>query len=45
MEKKCLLYQAQKAFRIWHGIKPEINEEFLKFLNEKNWNFRGYRIG
>ena len=25
--KNMFIYQAQKAFEIWHGIKPEINEE------------------
>ena len=26
------LYQAQKAFSIWHNIEPEINQEVIKFL-------------
>ena len=26
------LFQAQKAFKIWHKIEPEINEEVEKFL-------------
>ena len=26
------LYQAQKAFNIWHNIEPDINEEVIKFL-------------
>ena len=26
------LYQAQKAFNIWHNIEPEINQELLGFL-------------
>ncbi len=26
------LYQAQKAFNIWHKIKPEVNEEVIEFL-------------
>ena len=30
------LFQAQKAFSIWHTIEPEINEEVIKFL--KNYN-------
>ena len=25
--KNMFIYQAKKAFQIWHGIKPEINEE------------------
>ena len=25
--KNMFIYQAMKAFQIWHGIKPEINEE------------------
>ena len=27
------LYQAQKAFNIWHNIEPDINEEVIEFLN------------
>ncbi len=26
------LFQAQKAFSIWHNIEPEINQEVIKFL-------------
>ena len=26
------LYQAQKAFNIWHNIEPDINEEVINFL-------------
>ena len=26
------LYQAQKAFNIWHNVEPEINQEVIKFL-------------
>ena len=26
------LYQAQKAFNIWHNIEPEINQELVEFL-------------
>ena len=26
------LYQAQKAFNIWHNVEPEINEEVINFL-------------
>ncbi len=25
--KNMFIYQAMKSFEIWHGIKPEINEE------------------
>ena len=31
--KIMLIYQAQKAFDLWHGILPDVNENFLKFLN------------
>jgi shikimate dehydrogenase len=27
------LYQAQKAFNIWHNIKPDIDEEIINLLN------------
>jgi shikimate dehydrogenase len=27
------LYQAQKAFNIWHNIEPIIDHELVKFLN------------
>ena len=30
--KKMFIYQAAEAFKIWHGIQPEINEEVLKIL-------------
>jgi shikimate dehydrogenase len=26
------LFQAQKAFTIWHGVEPEINKELINFL-------------
>tara|TARA_Y100001935_G_scaffold135454_1_gene112062 strand:- start:318 stop:1112 length:795 start_codon:yes stop_codon:yes gene_type:complete len=26
------LFQAQKAFNIWHNIEPEINEDVIKFI-------------
>ena len=26
------IYQAQKAFEIWHGIKPNINKKALELL-------------
>ncbi len=32
--KMMFLYQAQKSFEIWHGIKPEINEEVINLLND-----------
>ena len=39
------IYQAAEAFKIWHGIDPEINEETIELLNnDKNWNFRRYWI-
>ncbi len=28
------LFQAQKAFNIWHKIEPEINQELIKHLND-----------
>ena len=31
--KKMFIYQAAKAFEIWHGIKPEINDEVKKLLD------------
>tara|TARA_A100001011_G_scaffold342471_2_gene376029 strand:- start:996 stop:1784 length:789 start_codon:yes stop_codon:yes gene_type:complete len=30
--KNMFIYQAQKAFEIWHGIKPEINEEVSNLI-------------
>ena len=30
--KKMFIYQAQLAFEIWHGIKPEIDDEVIKLL-------------
>ena len=32
--KMMFLYQAQKSFEIWHGIKPEINKEVIDLLND-----------
>ena len=29
---KMFLYQAQKAFYIWHNIEPEINNEVIEFV-------------
>ena len=32
--KMMFLYQAQKSFEIWHGIKPEINDQVINLLND-----------
>ena len=32
--KKMFIYQAAEAFRIWHGIQPEINEGVFKILGQ-----------
>ena len=26
------LYQAQKAFSLWHNVKPKLEEKLTKFL-------------
>ena len=31
--KKMFIYQAASAFKIWHGIKPEINQEISNLLD------------
>jgi len=31
--KKMFIYQAAAAFKIWHGINPEINEEVIRLLD------------
>ena len=31
--KKMFIYQAAQAFKIWHNIEPEINEEVSKLLD------------
>ena len=31
--KKMFIYQAALAFKIWHGVKPEINEKVEKLLD------------
>ena len=31
--KKMFIYQAFEAFRLWHKIEPEINEETFKLLD------------
>ncbi len=28
------LFQAQKAFNIWHNVEPEINQELIRFLKK-----------
>jgi len=28
------IYQAQKSFEIWHGIKPEVNGEVEDLLDD-----------
>ena len=32
--KKMFIYQAAKAFKIWHGIEPEINEQVIGLLDK-----------
>ena len=32
--KKMFIYQSAEAFRIWHKIEPEINEEINKLLDQ-----------
>ena len=31
--KMMLLFQAQKAFEIWHGFLPKIDNNLIKFLD------------
>ena len=31
--KMMFIYQAFSAFRIWHGVEPEINEDVIKLLD------------
>ena len=31
--KMMFIYQASEAFKLWHRVKPEINEELKKYLN------------
>ena len=31
--KMMFSYQALEAFKLWHGVEPEINEELKKFLD------------
>ena len=28
------VYQAYEAFKLWHGLEPEINEHTLKILED-----------
>ena len=32
--RKMFIYQAAAAFKIWHGLSPEINNEIIKILAE-----------
>ena len=32
--KKMFVYQAAAAFKLWHGIQPEINDDVIKFLEQ-----------
>lgn len=32
--KKMFIYQAAESFKIWHNIKPEINDEVSKLLDQ-----------
>ncbi len=32
--KKMFIYQAAASFKMWHGIKPEINEDVNKLLDQ-----------
>ena len=31
--KLMFIYQALSAFTIWHGLKPEVNENVIKLLD------------
>ena len=31
--KMMFIYQALEAFKLWHGVEPEINEELKKLLD------------
>ena len=31
--KLMFVYQAAEAFKIWHGVEPQINDETLEVLN------------
>ena len=30
--KNMFIYQAMKAFEIWHGVRPEINQEISELI-------------
>ena len=32
--KLMFIYQAFAAFKVWHGIEPEVNNEVIKFLDQ-----------
>ena len=32
--KKMFIYQAAKAFKIWHGVEPKINEQVIELLDK-----------
>jgi len=32
--KRMFIYQAYEAFKLWHGVKPVINEEIYKLLDK-----------
>ena len=32
--KKMFVYQAAAAFKIWHNIQPEINNQVIKVLEQ-----------
>ena len=32
--KKMFIYQAAEAFKLWHNIQPEINEEVIELLDQ-----------
>ena len=32
--KLMFIYQALSAFKIWHGIEPDVNQEVIKFLDQ-----------
>ena len=31
--KLMFIYQAISAFNIWHGVRPTVNDEVIKFLD------------